>query len=326
MHQRVEAIADAVVQKLSIGAQPRYTLLTAEQPGDNPNSLLENEESGDDYKILVSRSRGLDAFFCRVYDYYMKRGYRCIVVAHVLELSMLLFFNCVVTVLILFVDWSRLLACREHNGCDDITAFVFGHQPMQEWSIWNLFALLFVALIFLVLAWKTYMNLLDPHSNSVWGARDIQRFYVQKLQLNDDDVRILDWGAVLDRIVERQGGVTYRHHSAHDITNRIMRKENYLIALMHANMLPLKLGSLPFPTPVPQACIPVSCRDRIALPDFVSVPTPPEYFSLTLELSMKWFLLENMFTSDFRLDGHVRSLNAEKLQKDFKKVRAECMI
>ena len=48
-------------------------------------------------------------------------------------------------------------------------------------------------LIYLVLAWKTYQNCFNPRDNSVWGARDIQRFYAQKLQLTDDDVRVLDW-------------------------------------------------------------------------------------------------------------------------------------
>ena len=130
--------------------------------------------------------------------------------------------------------------------------------------------------------------MLNPDANSILGARDIQRFFKVTLQLSDDDVRVMDWGSVLERVVDRQGSLTLRKHSAHDITNRIMRKQNYLIALLHAQMLPLKLGSLPFPSPIPQACIPMSCRQRLALPDEVNVPTPPEYFSLTLELSIRW--------------------------------------
>jgi hypothetical protein len=60
----------------------------------------------------------------------------------------------------------------------------------------------------------------------------------------------MEWHEVVQRLLEKQGSGEYRvsinrHLTAHDIASRIMRRENFLIALFNMGILDLRLR-LPF--------------------------------------------------------------------------------
>jgi autophagy-related protein 9 len=269
MQDQVDSVAKAFVNHLSRTPQG-YTPVPTED--SEHSGLLFSEEVDSQY--VKHLTRDLDSFFTRLYDYYVQRGYRCIVVSKVLDLSLLIFFNYVASVLLLFVDWSGLLACRDHSECDDITAVLCGRSLMQDGSLWDLWSFVFVVGIWCFFASRLHGEVLSTSRNSIVGARAIQQFYASELHIQDDELRYMGWDAVVEKIVAQD--VTLKQHDAADIANRIMRKDNYLIALMHNDVLPLKLPSLPFPSPVPQACIPVSLRPWIKIPDIVTMPTPPK--------------------------------------------------
>jgi autophagy-related protein 9 len=188
---------------------------------------------------------------------------------------------------------------------------------MQNGSLWDLWSFVFVVGIWCFLASRLHGEILSTSRNSIVGARAIQRFYATELRIQDGELRYMGWDAVVEKIVARK--VTVKQHDAADIANRIMRKDNYLIALMHNDILPLKLPSLPFPSPVPQACIPVSLRPWIQMPDFVAMPTPPKYFSWTLERSVRFCLLDKMFDEQFKMpQAFTDAKGAEGLQNRFR--------
>jgi len=94
----------------------------------------------------------------------------------------------------------------------------------------------------------------------------MRSFYTHLLKIPDADLSTLPWSTVVSRISairdenpitavgniaegsgsENQGTGTAKL-DAHDIANRIMRQENYLIALFNKDLLDLRL---PLPTPV----------------------------------------------------------------------------
>jgi autophagy-related protein 9 len=315
-----ELIADKIASAAEFLQEPPtegrrgagYNLL-GQRDDENPNSLLEHEEVEDQWKFMA---RDLDRFFTRVYEYYRERGYHCILVANVLNLLLLAFVNYVTATLLLFVDWRKLLECRAHNGCEDITEFVTGHRILQNGSLSELLSLVFTLAI---TAWW-FIQLLNS-AQKIRDARDMQRFYRVKLELSDTDLLSKDWADVLEILVERQAPLTLNEHDALDISNRILRQDNYMVALANFNMLPLGLPTISCPFPIPRACIPVSLQRYLgdSLPNEINLPTPPDFFSLTLYHSINYCLLDKMFDSNFRIPEKFLGVDgASELRRRFR--------
>ena len=75
-------------------------------------------------------------------------------------------------------------------------------------------------------------------------------FYTQLLQIPDVDMQTVHWNTIVQKIVQlREETIptqqlqskTMPRLNAHDIVNRIMRKENYLIALFNKDVMDLRI-------------------------------------------------------------------------------------
>ncbi|KAI4158250.1 MAG: hypothetical protein LQ342_007624 [Letrouitia transgressa] len=145
--------------------------------------------------------------------------------------------------------------------------------------------------------------------------RHMQNFYLYLLEIPDADVQTVSWQEVVKRLMSLRdlnpttaGGVTERHRKfmgsqskqridAHDIANRLMRRENYLIALINKDILDLTL-------PVP------FLRGR-------------QLFSKTLEWNLSLCILDFVFNEQgqvrplFLKDSHRRALS-DSLQRRFR--------
>lgn len=93
--------------------------------------------------------------------------------------------------------------------------------------------------------------------------RHLQDFYYYLLGISDEDIQTISWQEVVSRLMALRdsnpstaGAVSAKHRKfmgsqskqrmdAHDIANRLMRKENYLIALFNKDILDLTLP-IPF--------------------------------------------------------------------------------
>jgi autophagy-related protein 9 len=106
--------------------------------------------------------------------------------------------------------------------------------------------------------WKIFTNLMDVRR--LW---DMHNFYLHLLNIPDSDIQTISWQDVVARLMalrdsnpltaERTTAVQKRwlgsqskeRLDAHDIANRLMRKENYLIAMFNKEILDLTLP-IPF--------------------------------------------------------------------------------
>ena len=74
---------------------------------------------------------------------------------------------------------------------------------------------------------------------------EIQSFVNNTLEINEVDLKTMLWNDVVSKIILSKEEVEDGHPAAkldaHTIANRIMRKENYLIALFNKNILDLTL-------------------------------------------------------------------------------------
>lgn len=137
--------------------------------------------------------------------------------------------------------------------------------------------------------------------------RHMQEFYLYLLDIPDTDVQTISWQEVVSRLMLLRDanpvtadGIEPKHRrfmgsqskqrmDAHDIANRLMRKENYLIALFNKDILDLTLP-IPF------------LQKR-------------QFFSRTLEWNLSLCILDYVFNEQgqvrplFLRDTHRRALS-----------------
>jgi autophagy-related protein 9 len=159
-------------------------------------------------------------------------------------------------------------------------------------------------LLTLYLIWKFCSNL-----NDIRRLKRVHDFYLHLLNVPDSDMQTISWQDIVARIMALRdanpvtadkispalrryvlGSQSKERLDAHDIANRLMRKENYLIALFNKEILDLTLP-IPF------------FRNR-------------QLFSRTIEWNLNYCILDFIFNEQGQVrqlvlkDTHRRQLSA----------------
>ncbi|ESZ94097.1 putative mitochondrial carrier protein [Sclerotinia borealis F-4128] len=226
----------------------------------------------------------LDNFIRDVYDYFEGTGIWSIVLAKVIDLLTLVFVAIFTTFLTQCVDYKKIQREHAHSLNEALvpqcTKKISGFSNVAIW------------LLCLFVLYRVYQLLTDLPR--LMKMRD---FYTYLLEIQDSDMQTVSWQDVVARVmalrdanpitVERispynrkwiLGTQSKERLDAHDIANRLMRKENYLIALFNKEVLDLTLP-LPF------------LQGR-------------QLFSKTLQWNLEWCILDFVF-NDY---GQVRQL------------------
>ena len=207
-----------------------------EQPRTaSPSTGGKEQESEADFRSEVYY---LDHFLTRCYTYYAEHGFAAIVTQSIAQLLTSLFSIGFFLFLALFIDWGALISCGR-GASADVCQTIFSWPPELTHTI--KFVLLSGALFTVYWLWTLYALI-----RSMIGARRIQRFYGQKLGIDDQQLQMLTWSQVVDRIVSKQQqgvlGVIHKPLSHLTIANRIMRSDNFMVALINDDVLNLKGG------------------------------------------------------------------------------------
>ncbi|CEP62561.1 autophagy protein ATG9 LALA0_S05e08372g [Lachancea lanzarotensis] len=182
----------------------------------------------------------LDLFLQEVYDYYLGNGFFCICIEKVLNIATLLFVVLVSTYLGCCIDYSKLSTSHKISDIQIPQCYNTQITGASKVLLWGFY--IFVGL-------KTLQFYSD-----LKALRDIRNFYTYLLDIPDKELQTIAWQNVIKQIMllKDQNAVTANvvevkaknRIDAHDVANRIMRKENYLIALFNNDVLDL---SLPIP-------------------------------------------------------------------------------
>lgn len=191
----------------------------------------------------------LDAFLQEVYGYYVGRGAICIALSRSLNLLTVAFVITFSTFLFGCIDYSSI----RHDG--QLSDVIVGHCVAG----FSPFTTLIVLLLIAAFGWQVVQFALGLSRLAA-----MRRFYEHLLEIPDADVQSIPWHEVVNRISllreqhpntslssadeielgDRSLRPTQTQRlDAHDVANRIMRQENYLIALFNENILDL---SVPF--------------------------------------------------------------------------------
>uniref|UniRef100_A0A0W0FWS5 Autophagy-related protein 9 n=1 Tax=Moniliophthora roreri TaxID=221103 RepID=A0A0W0FWS5_MONRR len=185
----------------------------------------------------------LDAFLQEVYYYYEGKGIYSIALARGLNLLTVGFVIGFSTFLLGCIDYSKINPEKQMKLGDAIV-----DRCVSKFSG---FTLLFFILFTAFYLWEIF--------NFIIGVRrlvDMYNFYTHLLKIPDADIQTISWPEVVRRIgsIREENPLTAisskasGHNNtstakldAHDIANRIMRQENYLIALFNKDVLDLRV-------------------------------------------------------------------------------------
>ncbi|CAM1503712.1 Fc.00g013030.m01.CDS01 [Cosmosporella sp. VM-42] len=218
--------------------------------GSRPRPLLRGFASGGAKDKALWRwvnTSNLDGFMRDVYNYYEGGGLWCILSSNALWLLETLFVAILLTFLCQCVDYSKIPHSRSLNQV------VVPQCTTKISGVWN-FGIWLYALFFI---WKSVQYFVE-----IRRLTHIRDFYIHLLDIPEQDMQTVSWQDIVARIMTLRdqnpktatnipenlrrfiGSQSKERLDAHDIANRLMRKENYLIAMINKDVLDL---SLPIP-------------------------------------------------------------------------------
>jgi Autophagy protein ATG9 len=188
----------------------------------------------------------LDLYFQSLYSYYYHRGLVPIVSRGVVELVTLFFTLALSVFLFAYVDWQGLAKCTDEHTCqaDFVQSYIRKH-PFAKFSLWTAMIILYCLIfcLYSVMAFLSFVNTFQEALNAKWVYEERLGISARKLLGG-----AVDWDRdVVTKLVALQQSGEYRiaiHNNGQDldalvIANRILRKENFLVALFNRGLLDL---------------------------------------------------------------------------------------
>lgn len=233
--------------------QPLYSAENARIPDYRAPSLAQTGNfpiSRQDKALWMwVNVQNLDAFTNELYDYYVGSGIWCILLAKVFQLGILVFMAGFITFLTSCVEYNQV---RYYDRLSDI---LVPKCTQKIGGFGNVLLWLFAAFVL----FKAFDSL--ACMPRLWRMHD---FYLYCLQIPDSDMQTISWPTVVSRLMALRDAnpitstqklspsqrkwlhsQSKERMTAHDIANRLMRRENYLIALFNKEILDFTLP-MPF--------------------------------------------------------------------------------
>lgn len=140
--------------------------------------------------------------------------------------------------LIAFLDWTRLVKCHDEHSCHKLSNYVVSH-PFEHSSPHAVSAMVYMILCISYWMWKCGESIY-----TISSAIEMDCFYRDRLGITGE-LQNIKWNEVLERLIRLHEKRIFRvavkeELSEHDVVSRIMRKDNYMVALINKGLLNLK--------------------------------------------------------------------------------------
>ena len=187
----------------------------------------------------------LDIFLNDVYDYYINNGWNCIVLSMICDSLIVIFVIFLTSFMGNCIDYNTLF----NENVNKLSQVYDGQCYAKISSTQKAFYVLLGVLLLLKI------------KNSINNLRDlneIKLFYNYLLNIDDSELQTISWPSIVKKIMilKNQNTNAFINDNdndlkskeklnAHDIANRLMRRDNYMIAMFNKNILNKSL-TIPF--------------------------------------------------------------------------------
>jgi autophagy-related protein 9 len=256
-------------------------------PENNPNS---NFVLLDRFRLRPKKEgwravANLDIFFASIYNFYYHRGLIPLIGKGVVELISLFFTLWLSIFLFVYLDWESLSQCRDETTCRPTLSHYIIEKPFAEASLYNFLVVIYL-ILFTVYGFFATMSFVT----TVRTAFDSKYFFEEKLGYSAEKLEggAVDWDEIVEKIVNLQQSGEHRvaiHGQKIDalvIAQRILRRENFMIAFFNRKMLNLTV-------PTPQ------------FSGISSMFESKMFFSKSLEWSIYFCILSYMFNHKYQI-------------------------
>lgn len=216
-----------------------------------------------------------DIFFNNVYRYFEEKGHDNILLRYSLHLCSFILVIILTTFFIGCIDYTAFFAIDSNNP----TSLYQIIDISLLFTSWQIFVLVFAiigCIFFLVQIMSVIYKMIE--------LKNIHHFYTHELNINDEQLQNMTWNAVVTQIQQWFTINGKTAPSAHHIASRIMRRDNYLIALFNNSVLNINI-------PIPSCCKPLLSKM------FSSIDHIP-----FLSTSLEWNIQRGIF--DMVFDEH----------------------
>ncbi|KAI9727806.1 MAG: autophagy protein atg9 [Cirrosporium novae-zelandiae] len=190
----------------------------------------------------------LDMFLKEIYDYFLGKGFWSILLGRALNLLTFAFVVSFSFFLTMCIDYPAVPHSKSMSG-------IIRDKCTTEMS--------FMASLFLWILTFTWIFRVVEYIRDIPRLRHLHDFYVYLLEIPENDMQTVSWQEIVGRVMRLRDSnpitataMSKKHRNfidrrskqrmdAHDIANRLMRKENYLIAMFNKEILDLTIP-IPF--------------------------------------------------------------------------------
>nr|CAH7753443.1 unnamed protein product [Callosobruchus chinensis] len=204
----------------------------------------DSEEQGILYHVAEpTRSKwnhieDLDSFFFRMYKYHQKHGFLCMFLQGIFELNQFVFIVCLTIYLVHGINYPVLFNYNHNVTKPSLSDVIL---PVGE-CIADFTVLTWFFITIALAVWT--LKFLNKCYQTIhfW---DIKQFYNTALGIEDRNLDNLTWHDIVMKIkavqLEQQMCIHKRELTELDIYHRILRQENYFVALVNKKLLPPRI-------------------------------------------------------------------------------------
>lgn len=195
----------------------------SEEESFNDGTMFEDIET-----ITTSQ---IDLFLINLYKYFVRRGFRNIVVSQILNLASVTFLVLFCIFLFSCVDFQKISNMRdpgqEYHLSDAIDWSGMSHMH------WYLVICLILYIAFFI--WRSLRIVYD-----IYKMKEMKLFYNEHLGITDFELATIRWQKVLEKLTDLRAETGFYlgkdDFSAHNVANRILKKDNYMIAMFNKDV------------------------------------------------------------------------------------------
>eukprot|EP00474_Spongospora_subterranea_P002648 CRZ03106.1 hypothetical protein [Spongospora subterranea] len=175
-----------------------------------------------------------------IYEYFEQRGFWRMIISRITSLLILAFTVVFSTFLLLFVNWNEILNCHSQQNCSQIT--VIRRPELNSLSVSEVAVVAYFIVFSLYWVWNLFGFL-----HCLRDGIEMRSFYRSKLEISDEALQTMEWPELVYRIqrLQKEFKISLvKDHDALDISNRILRKDNYFIAMVNSGVIDLGIPFL----------------------------------------------------------------------------------
>lgn len=178
--------------------------------------------SFEKYKLL----KQYPTFYTDVYKYYVRGGYRCILIHNILSIISSAFIMLFYIFIAFCIKWSNVVKCTTENECDKISDFITSPSTYHSTTL-NVFIILFVIVFLIYWLWTVLSSTID-----ILNSIKYNYYFSIALQVDINNIIVFTWNDIINKMIKYDNSLNH-----HIIISNIMKYDNYMVALVNQDIL-----------------------------------------------------------------------------------------